>query len=210
MHGRESGRKAAIRHTGLAGAIALTFDDGPNPVVTPGLLELFARHQVAATFFVIGQHVRTNPSLLREIAAAGHTVGNHTDSHLRLPFVSPERARYELSLCSASIADVCGRRPRFMRPPYGLPRRGLRDMAAAEGIGAVVMWSRAALDWWPQPAWRVLRRLQRVRSGDIVLLHDGAPEPAADRRHTLQSLTEMIPVWLDAGLRFVSLDQVRP
>src|ERR1700730_3987954 len=77
-----------IRHTGDASSIALTFDDGPNPAITPALLDLLDGHNARATFFLIGRHVRASPGLAREIAKRGHTVGNHTDTHPALTFLS--------------------------------------------------------------------------------------------------------------------------
>ena len=77
-------------------AMAITFDDGPNPAVTPGVLELLARHNVTATFFLIGQRVRAFPALAREIASSGHAIGNHTETHPSLTFLTPGRIAEEL------------------------------------------------------------------------------------------------------------------
>lgn len=200
--------RPTVRTTGDPRSIALTFDDGPNPEVTPQLLRLLARCGVAATFFLIGRHVRKNASLAREIVSAGHSVGNHTQSHVPLPFLSARAARRELALCSESIAAACGVRPRFMRPPYGLRRPGLKRMACAEGIDWLVMWSRIAWDWRPQDPAKVALRLQAVRGGDVVLLHDGGPEAAADRSHTVLALAEQLPRWIEQGYRFVTIDQL--
>jgi peptidoglycan/xylan/chitin deacetylase (PgdA/CDA1 family) len=203
-----AGIRPTVRTTGDPQSIALTFDDGPNPAVTPHLLRLLERHGVKATFFLIGGHVRANASLAREIVSASHSVGNHSQSHVPLLRLSAQAARRELALCSEAIAAACGVRPRFMRPPYGLRRPGLRRMAGAEGLDWIVMASRLAVDWRPQDHANVARRLQAVRGGDVVMLHDGGPEGAVDRSHTVLALAELIPRWIDQGYRFVTIDQL--
>lgn len=84
-----------IRRTGDPSVMALTFDDGPNPAITPKLLDLLDRHNIRATFFLIGRYVRAFPSLAKEIAERGHAIGNHTDSHPALTFLSPRRIAEE-------------------------------------------------------------------------------------------------------------------
>jgi len=198
-----------IRRTGDATTIGLTFDDGPNPAVTPELLDLLDAHSVRATFFVIGTHVRKHPELTREIALRGHTIGNHTDTHPALPFLSARHIADELAHCDDAIVSAIDKKPRWMRPPYGFRSPFLNHLVHKRGGEGVVMWSRLAADWKPQPAERVTRRLQAVRGGDIVLLHDGDHRaPGGDRHHTVAALKEWIPRWKDAGLRMVTLDEV--
>ena len=97
--------------------IALTFDDGPNPAVTPRLLELLDRHGARATFFLIGQFARACPGIVREIADRGHTIGNHTQTHPSLVFLPKRRVVAELAACQRSIAAITGTAPSLMRPP---------------------------------------------------------------------------------------------
>ncbi len=200
-----------VRHTGSRSAVALTFDDGPNPALTPRLLDLLDEHRVRATFFLIGRHVRACPQLAAEIAARGHTLGNHTDTHPSLVWLSPRHTAEELQRCQEAIERAAGCRTAWMRPPYGF--RGPQSDGAVRraGLRGVVMWSVLAFDWKPQPAARVIRRLQRVHGGDIVVLHDGAPEAlGADREHMLGALEHWLPRWKQAGLEFVTLDDLRP
>ncbi|MGH9560957.1 MAG: polysaccharide deacetylase family protein, partial [Terracidiphilus sp.] len=103
-----------VRHTGDASAVALTFDDGPNPAITPGLLNLLARHDVRATFFLIGEKVRAFPELAKEIAERGHSIGNHTDTHPQLTFLSPRRIREELLRCNDAVVAATGCAIRWM------------------------------------------------------------------------------------------------
>jgi len=198
-----------VRFTGDASTIALTFDDGPNPAVTPGLLELLDRNNVKATFFLIGDWVRAVPALAREIADHGHTVGNHTDTHAALPLLSSRRIAEELDRCDGAIEEATGKRPRWMRPPFGFRSPLLEGVIRKRGGAGVAMWSRWARDWKPQPATRVIQRLHDARRGDIVLLHDGDHRVhEGDRHHTVGALAHWLPRWKDAGIRFVTLDQM--
>jgi peptidoglycan-N-acetylglucosamine deacetylase len=195
------------RRTGRARTIALTFDDGPNPAVTPQLLDLLERYDARGTFFVIGRHVRACPALAREIAARGHAIGNHTDTHPNLLWQSRRRIVDELERCDVSIADATGQRPaRIMRPPWGYRRPQVHAAARDAGFGQPVLWSRSARDWRTQEAAPVIQRLRAVRPGDIVLLHDGFHAAlGADRRHTLHALEYWLPRWKAEGLTSVSL-----
>src|SRR5467141_266251 len=115
-----------VRHTASVEALALTFDDGPNPAVTPKLLDLFDRHSVRVTFFLIGKFARACPDLVREISARGHLLGNHTETHANLIFQSRTGIREELEQCQVAIsAATRADPPRCMRPPYGIGSRSL-------------------------------------------------------------------------------------
>ncbi len=100
--------------------IHLTFDDGPNPATTPYLLELFEEEGVKATFFVIGNQVEKHEDLLLEISKHGHTIGNHTYSHLFLPMLSRQKMETEILTTSQRIKDVTGQQPKLFRPPFGI------------------------------------------------------------------------------------------
>ena len=198
-----------IRRTGKSSTIALTFDDGPNPAATPAILDLLDRHSAKATFFLIGERVGAAASIAREITARGHAIGNHTYAHPNLTFRSRAEISAELERCDDAIEGATGRRPRWMRPPFGFRSPLLASVVRKHGDAGVVMWSRSARDWNPQPAESVIHRLRRARGGDIVLLHDGDHRVAAgDRRHTLAALEHWIPRWKDADLRFVTLDDM--
>src|ERR1700689_2192270 len=158
-----------IRRTGDTSTIALTFDDGPNPAITPPLLDLLDRHGVKATFFLIGAWVREAPSLANDIAARGHAVGNHTHTHPSLALRSGRRIANELDLCDGAIESATAQKARWMRPPFGFRSPLLDGIVRRRGGAGVVMWSAWARDWKPQPAEPVIDRLRRARGGDIVL-----------------------------------------
>ncbi len=200
-----------LRRCGGASRLALTFDDGPNPRLTPRLLDLLDRYGARSTFFLIGQYVRACPDLAREIAARGHAVGNHTDTHPSLLWLSRRSIVEELNRCQDAIHQATGRVPTSMRPPYGWRGPQLRAALRRARLDRVVMWSRAAYDWKPQPASRVVERLEGLRGGEIVLLHDGNPQKlGGDREHTLAALELLLPRWKDAGMEFVALDPAPP
>jgi peptidoglycan-N-acetylglucosamine deacetylase len=202
-----------VRHTDAANKIALTFDDGPNPAVTPRLLELFDRYSVRATFFLIGKFVRERPALVQEISLRGHLLGNHTDTHANLIFESRRGLRGELERCQDAIAAATHTAPpRWMRPPYGYRTPLLKAEIRRAGMQGVVMWSRIGWDWKPQPPERLIARLARVArpgrpQGDIVVLHDGDHRAlGGDRQHVVAALEYWLPRWRDAGVEFVTIE----
>jgi len=198
-----------LRTTGYLNAIALTFDDGPNPAATPALLELFERHNIKATFFVMGAHVRAFPAIAREVVSAGHTIGNHTETHPNITFLPASSLREELTRCDEAIHSATGIRARWMRPPFGFRGPQLDGVVRRLGYSGVAMWSRWMWDWKPQPAENVIRRLRRVGGGDIVLLHDGDHRnEQGERRHTVKALEYWLPRWKDVGLRFMNVEEI--
>ena len=172
--------------------IALTYDDGPNPEQTPRLLELLARYDARATFFLIGKWAARETALIRQIVAAGHAIGNHTYSHPTMPAPgasesargAPTLPRGRRDLRRAALHH---RRRRMMRPPYGRRRPGTLRTMRAEGY-VPVTWSITGYDWRAHTtAKRITRRCKRAEEGDIVLLHDGSDtEPAADRSRSIR------------------------
>ena len=159
--------------------LALTFDDGPNPAATPRLLEVLARHNVRATFFLIGDFIRLQPGLTREIAAAGHSVGNHTMSHPFLPRCSSSRIRSELAGCNAALEDTLGRKVELFRPPHGGRTPEVFRAAASLGL-KTVQWNLMVGDWMDVPSSTILTRLEtgirrhtKSGRGTNVVLHDG-------------------------------------
>ena len=162
-----------------ARVVALTFDDGPDPRSTPALLERLARHGARATFFLLGRNVAAHPGLARDIAGAGHAIGNHAFTHRNLAPFHPLEVARELRRCQDAIARAAGTRPRIMRPPYGFQRA--RTFLTARLLGfRVVHWSVSGDDWHGDPPTVVAERvLGAAEPGSVVLLHDGQPPTVA-------------------------------
>src|SRR5579864_4735209 len=135
-----------IYATNSPSKLALTFDDGPNPAITPQLLELLARYQAHATFFVIGKFVREHPALVREIISAGHIIGNHTETHPNLFWCGVGETRDELHHCTEAIFLATGQTPRWFRPPFGLRSPWLAGVAREFRV-STIMWTRIPGDW---------------------------------------------------------------
>lgn len=196
--------------TGDSSSLALTFDDGPNPAVTPALLDLLERHGARGTFFVTGKHVCAFSALAREMVERGHVIGNHTDTHPSLIFLSATELLEELRRCHEAIeAAADGYRTRWMRPPFGFRGPALDGVVRQMGYSGIAMWSRLTRDWRPQPSKGMIRRLNRARGGEIILMHDADHRvPNADRQHVVQALAHWLPRWKDAGLKFVTADEI--
>lgn len=191
------------------GQIALTIDDGPDPKVTPGVLELLAAHAVPATFFCIGERVERHPDLARAIVRAGHGIENHTQRHRAFfPCYGPGQLRREIGGCQRSIERVTGARPRFFRAPAGL-RSPLLD-AVLHGMGlTLASWTRRGFDTVSGEGERVLARLARgLAAGDILTLHDGhAARTQGGEPVLLQVLPPLLAAVRAAGLHPVTLQQ---
>jgi len=162
-------------------AVALTFDDGPDPAVTPRLLELLARHGVRATFFCVGERVAQYPELARRISREGHEIGNHTEHHRYVfSLFGPAAMRREIVRAQASIEAICQVVPRFFRAPAGLRNPFLQPCLSQLNL-QLASWTRRGYDTVNTDADVVLGRLTRnLAAGDILLLHDGRAARTAD------------------------------
>lgn len=193
---------------------ALTFDDGPNDAHTPALLELLSRYQVRASFFLIGNFVRQRPSLVREIRAAGHMVGNHTMTHPWLAFESPRRVREELATCNGAIEDTLGEGVHFFRPPHGARRPDV--LRAGRDLGLTpVLWNAMGFDWKSISAEQIAAHLERgiVRNrrrkcGSNLLLHDGGHTAmGVDRSRSIGAAGRILERYPPGATRYVTVDQ---
>jgi peptidoglycan-N-acetylglucosamine deacetylase len=210
-----------VCHTSSPRRLAITFDDGPNPSITPKFLDFLDRYQVRATFFLIGRYVRECPELAREVAARGHVVGNHTQTHPNLFWLTPAKIRDELRECQEAITSACGVAPKWFRPPFGFRNPAVVPAARSFDL-RVVMWSLIPNDWLAQSSeWLVdrmrpiadraqrsaLRSIEANVGGDILCLHDGSHRAQnTDRSRTLAALESCVPRWRDLGLEFVTIE----
>ncbi len=171
------------------GEVAITIDDGPDPAVTPQVLELLAAHGATVTFFCVGERVARHAGLAREIVRRGHRIENHSQRHRHgFSLLGPRRMRDEIARAQASIRSVTGDEPRFFRAPAGLRNPFLEAALRRERL-RLASWTRRGFDTVTGDADVVYRRLTNgLRSGDILLLHDGHCALGGDGRPVILSV----------------------
>lgn len=189
------------------GEVALTFDDGPDPAVTPRVLDLLDRHGARASFFCIGRRAAACPELAAEIARRGHAVENHSHTHPHAFVLYPPRALgREIDAAQAALARAAGRAPRLFRAPAGLRSFLLERELAARGL-ALASWTRRAFDTVrgrPQAVAAAL--LAGLAPGDVLLLHDGgSARTAGGSPVVLEALPRVLDGIAERGLRPVPL-----
>jgi peptidoglycan/xylan/chitin deacetylase (PgdA/CDA1 family) len=189
--------------------VALTIDDGPDPAVTPTVLDQLQRAGARATFFCIAERAGRHPALVAEILARGHSVQNHSHVHRHnFSLLGPRGFDTEITRAQTKLQALTGQRPRFFRAPAGLRNPFLQPVLARHGL-VLTSWTRRGFDTRERDPERVLQRLTRgLAAGDILLLHDGHAARAADGRavvlHVLPALLDQMRA---AGLAAVTLPQ---
>jgi peptidoglycan/xylan/chitin deacetylase (PgdA/CDA1 family) len=191
------------------GEIALTFDDGPDPEVTPRVLDLLDAHGARGTFFCVGERAARNAALVRDLVGRGHAVENHTERHsTAFGWHGPRRLRAEIGAAQRTLGALTGRMPRYFRAPFGM-RSPLLDPALSRLGLRLVSWTRRGYDATDADAARVLARLVRgLAAGDILVLHDGkaSGRPLA-APPVLAALPSLLARLRDADLRAVTLGE---
>jgi len=179
-------------------SIALTIDDGPDPVYTPEVLRLLRQYHVTATFSMIGVHVAAYPHLARAVAEAGHVIANHTWTHADLEGMSVRRVHSELARASDAIHAATGVHPGLFRAPYGAWSAAV--IRQCEQMKMVPLdWSVDPRDWAEPGVRRIVRRImEQTRPGSIILEHDGG----GNRSQTVAALRIVLPRLLDEGYHF--------
>jgi peptidoglycan/xylan/chitin deacetylase (PgdA/CDA1 family) len=190
-----------------SGAVGLTFDDGPHRQGTPAILETLAAAGAGATFFVVGEQVRREPGIVREVAAAGHRIAVHGDRHVAAAFVAPGALRSDLDRCAALVAEHGGAAPNRYRPPYGVFSAAALREASRRGW-TPLLWSTWGCDWRARatPGAIAARATRGVRAGDVVLLHDADHYCVPDSwRSTAAALPRILDELGARGLRAVAV-----
>jgi len=182
---------------------ALTFDDGPHAQGTPAVLEILAREHVPATFFLVGEQVRRNPALAREIVQAGHHIGLHCDRHRNLLRLAPHQVRQDIARAQATIVEVTGCAPALYRPPYGILNATALRIARERGW-RTLLWSEWGRDWEARatPSSIAARVTDGASEGSVLLLHDADDYSAPGSwARTAAALPEVLGRLAARGLR---------
>lgn len=158
---------------GFGNRIAITFDDGPTPGVTDVVLKELEKHNLRATFFMIGKKAELYPSLAKSVVDAGHEVANHSYTHPNLLRMSPAKVEYELEKAQEAISNATGKTPLWFRPPYGaFNKKAQGHIPLSKGLG-IVYWSVDPRDWSRPGASTIASRvISQTTPGSIILLHD--------------------------------------
>ena len=182
--------------------VAMTFDDGPHQTLTPKLLDLLARKNIKATFFVLGENAERHPEILKRAVAEGHEIGNHTWSHPNLAKSSQDTLRSQLQRTDDLIRQAIGFRPKIMRPPYGELTSKQRQWVHDEFGYNIILWDVDPLDWKePGPAVVSQRIIRGAKPGSIILSHDIHAQTIAAMPQTFDAL-------LAKGFRFVTVSEL--
>lgn len=203
-----NGRRAAVYRSAVTemSAVALTFDDGPDPFYTPQILDVLDQFGARATFFVLGSEAERYPHLLRLIAGRGHEVGTHSYAHRNLTRLSGQSVISELARADQVISQAVGTRPRDLRPPYGFVNDTVLDVAGQFGY-RIILWTdeHDTRDWSrPNSSVIVSRALSRAEKGMIVLLHDSG----GNRDQTLKALPAILAQLRERGYQCVTVDEL--
>lgn len=181
--------------------IAMSFDDGPSPTLTPRLLDMLKQRGIKVTFFVIGQNVEHAPEVVARAAAEGHEIGNHTWSHPALTKLSDARDQEEINKTSEAIFKATGKKPVLLRPPYGAMNPRVHRIIEQDGM-KVVLWSVDPNDW-KRPGSAVVERriLAGAKPGAIILSHDIHPG-------TIEAMPSTLDALLAKGYKFVTVSEL--
>jgi peptidoglycan/xylan/chitin deacetylase (PgdA/CDA1 family) len=182
--------------------LAMTFDDGPHPSLTPKLLDILKARNIKCTFFVIGKQVKMYPNIIRRMIAEGHEVANHTWTHASLTSRSDEQIRSELKQSEDALVEVANYRPQLIRPPYGAINTRIKQLMYSEFGYPTIMWSVDPQDW-RRPGVSVVtsRLVNGAHPGAIMLAHDIHPP-------TIEAMPAMFDQLLAKGYQFVTVSQL--
>ena len=200
---------AVVERPDLGQKVVLTFDDGPSASSTEKILDILRDNKVPATFFVCGKNVERLPDTVRRALAEGHTIGNHTYSHLFLYFRRRATMAAEIDRSQEVLERVTGQRPKLFRPPYGGRWFGLYPVLRERGM-QLVLWSNAGYDWKNDTDGIVRDTLKALRPGSVILLHDGLerrPPNEINQLSTVRALPQIIVGVRKAGFTFVPIQE---
>ena len=178
-------------------AVALTFDDGPNPNTTPVALELLKKYNAKGTFFMVGKAVAGNEEIIKQVVAEGHQIGNHSWSHPLLTKISLEQAKSQINDTTEALKKASGQDVHIMRPPYG----GINATIQAAVDQSFILWDVDTLDWKNRNTASIMKEVRKARPGSIILMHDVHQTSINALPSVIQNLTEQ-------GFELVTIDEL--
>ena len=184
--------------------ISLTFDDGPHPDKTPEILRVLKKHNIRATFFIIGQNASLHPEIVQMIAADGHEIANHTNDHKSLYKQTDSMILDSVRSCSDTLFEIVGSKPKLFRPPEGYMNDNIARLIRDEGYD-VILWKIDTYDWKGRSDKEICNTvINNIKSGDIVLMHDFIWR----KSNTADALDMMIPRLKEQGFSFVTVSEL--
>ncbi|MGS5515016.1 polysaccharide deacetylase family protein [Clostridioides difficile] len=188
--------------------IALTFDDGPDEVFTPQVLDILKKNDVKATFFVVGEKVEYNKELLKRQYDEGHEIGNHTFTHINVAKNSYGKVEKEITDTQNAVKNVIGVEPKIFRPPYRAMSKSVCDIIVSKRMN-IILWSNLDPRDWSNPGVGSIINtiLTKVQNGNIILLHD-YNNKRNDKSQTIQALEVVIPKLKEKGYKFVTISEL--
>jgi peptidoglycan-N-acetylglucosamine deacetylase len=186
-------------------AVAITFDDGPNPTYTPQVIEIFSEAEGKATFFMIGEQMKNHPEVVKQVAALGHEIGNHTFTHPKLSQLSTAKCLEEIEQNEKLIEELAGRKPVVFRPPYLDYNQDTVSLLQQKGYPLIGALNLAAQDW-EQPGVRHILEKSRdaVKNGSILIFHDGY----GDRSQTIEAVRKLVSELKSQGYQLVTVSEL--
>ncbi|WP_424767712.1 polysaccharide deacetylase family protein [Paenibacillus sp. sgz302251] len=184
--------------------VAFTFDDGPDTIYTPRILDILHHYQVKATFMCCGEHINSNQEMLKRMVREGHEIANHTWNHPNLTEIAPSEVHRQIEDTSNIIYQIIGQKPRLFRPPYGKTNKQVMKQCKALGY-KVILWDIDSRDWTgilgPQVAANILLG---VKTGSIILQHNGWSPLSG----TVDALPYCIEILCKQGFRFLTVSEL--
>jgi peptidoglycan-N-acetylglucosamine deacetylase len=201
--------KAAVTYqvAGVGKKVALTFDDGPDNKFTPRILDVLKKHQIHATFFVVGEHAKQYPAVMKRIAEEGHIIGNHSWGHLNLTELTEDKIRSEIVNTDDTIATLTNQTPILLRAPYGAVNVNVVKQAESSNL-KIIGWSVDTLDWDGKSVAQILENVRKeVRPGAIILQHSAGGKKG-DLSNTVAALPEIISYLEQKGYTFCTVPEL--
>jgi len=186
-------------------AVAITFDDGPNPIYTPQVLKIFAEAKGKATFFMIGEQINASPEITKAVADQGHEIGNHTYTHAKLSELNTADCLDEIERNERLIQELIGKKPRILRPPYLDYNQETISITGQKGYPLIGALNMEAHDW-EQPGVDHILSVSRncIKNGSILIFHDGY----GDRTQTIEAVRVLVTELNSKGYQLVTVSEL--